>query len=116
MGIRLVLHTISLSTRRRGRDAHIDKKYAFETQMYVSPPPKSATSDGITVEVTVASSDVVRLMRERTTMMAQKRGPFWNFGALFFVLASWSSRDASLDSMAEAEVSSCDIVRDEVRR
>lgn len=52
------------------------KKYELETQMKFSPPPKSATSDGMIVEVTVASRDVRRLMRERTTMMAQNLGPF----------------------------------------
>lgn len=52
------------------------KKYALETQMKFSPPPKSATSDGKTVEVTVASRDVRRLVRERTTMMVQNLGPF----------------------------------------
>ena len=52
------------------------KKYALETQMKSSPPPKSATSDGMTVEVTVASRDVRRLTRERTTIMAQNLGPF----------------------------------------
>jgi hypothetical protein len=52
------------------------KKYALDTQMKLSLPPKSATSDGITVEVTVASRDVRRLMRERTKMMAQNLGPF----------------------------------------
>jgi hypothetical protein len=116
MGMRLVLHNISISTYSIGRKAHMDKKYAFETHIYASPPPKSATSDGITVDVTVASSDVVRLMKERTTMMAQKRGPFWNSGALSSLLAFWSSRNASLDFVTEAWVSCCDIVRNEMRR
>ena len=74
------------------------KKYAFETQMKFSPPPRSATSAGMTVEVTVASRDVRRLMRERTTMMAQNLGPFSNLGGLFSVVASWVLTEISVDS------------------
>jgi len=62
--------------RAGGWEAYMVKKYALETQMKFAPPPKSTTSDGMTVEVTVASRDVRRLMRERTTMMAQNLGPF----------------------------------------
>ncbi len=74
------------------------RKYALETQMKFSPPPKSATSDGITVEVTVASRAVRRLTRERTTRMAQNLGPFWNFGGFFSVVASWASVEDSFNS------------------
>lgn len=66
--------------------------------MNSSPPPRSATRDGITVEVTVASKAVRRLTSERTTMMAQNLGPFWNFGGFFSVVASWASTEASFDS------------------
>lgn len=52
------------------------KKYALETQMKFSPPPKSATSVGMTVEVIVASIDVRRLTRERMTRMVQNLDPF----------------------------------------
>lgn len=52
------------------------KEYALETQMKFPPPSKSATSDGMIVEVTVASKDVRRLMRDRTKIMAQNLGPF----------------------------------------
>ena len=73
------------------------KKYALETQMKFSPPPKSATSAGMTVEVTVASRDVRRLMRERTPMMAQNLGPFLNVGGLS-VATFWVSTEAFVDS------------------
>lgn len=74
------------------------KKYAFETQIKFSPPPRSATSAGITVEVIVASRDVRRLIRESTRMMAQNLGPFSNLGGLFSVVASWASTEAAVDS------------------
>jgi hypothetical protein len=87
------------------------KKYALDTQMKLIPPPRSATSDGMIVEVTVASRDVRRLMRERTTIMAQNLGPFANFGGFFVsVVASWTSTEASLDSRVEADASCCVIV------
>jgi len=44
--------------------------------------------DGITVEVTVASSDVMRLMIERVARMAQNLGPFLNGGGVSFVVVS----------------------------
>ena len=86
------------------------KKYALETQMNSSPPPKSATRDGITVEVTVASKAVRRLTSERTTMMAQNLGPFWNFGRFFSVVTSWASTEASFDSGFGAARSCCVIL------
>lgn len=49
-------------------------------------------------------------------MMAQKRGPLWKFGAIFSVLASWLWRDASLDSVANAGLSFCDILWEKVKR
>lgn len=86
------------------------KKYALETQMKSFPPPKSATSDGITVEVTVASKDVRRLMRERTMMMAQNLGPFSNLAGLFSVVVIGALAEACADSVAEAVAACCVIV------
>lgn len=96
------------------------KKYAFETQMKSSPPTRSATSAGMTVEVTVASRDVSRLMRESTPMMAQNLGPFSNFGWLS-VAASLASNGTSVGSRVEAAppratASCCVIVSDNIRR
>lgn len=62
------------------------KKYALEIQMKFPPPFRSATRDGITVDVIVASVDVRRLMRESITMMAQNLGPFSNVAGLFSVV------------------------------
>jgi hypothetical protein len=64
------------------------KKYALETQMKSAPPPRSATTDGMIVDVTVASRDVRRLMRERTTIIAQNLGPFSHFGGFSSMVAS----------------------------
>lgn len=93
MGIRDVLRMFIIFVLGQGmaREAYMVKKYALETQMKFSPPLRSATSDGITVEVIVASVDVRRLMRESITMMAQNLRPFSNVGGLFSVVApSWA--------------------------
>jgi hypothetical protein len=74
-------------------------------------PPKSATIAGMTVEVIVASKDVRRLMRERTTIIAQNLGPFWNSVCFFSVLVFWASTQSWSEPRVEAAVSCCAIVR-----
>lgn len=78
--------------------------------MNSSPPPRSATSDGMTVEVTVASRAVRRLTSESTTMIAQNLGPFWNFDGFFSVVGSCASTEACFDSGFRTAGSCCVIL------
>lgn len=81
-------------------ETYMVKKYALLTQMKFSPPPRSTMIEGMTVDVTVASRDVRRLMRDRTTRMTQNLGPFSKLGTSFSSVVS--STEASLDSGVEA--------------